>query len=62
LDPFDEVAGDLEVDVGGEQGGAHFLERVRHVFFREFADPAKVAERAAEFFRERFEHGARRLG
>ena len=29
---FDEFAGDLEMDVGGEQGGAHFLERLGHVF------------------------------
>ena len=44
LDAFDEVSRDLEIDVGGEQGGADLLEGFRHVFFGQFADPAEVAQ------------------
>ncbi len=54
---LDEFARDLEMHVGGEEGGAHFLECVRHVFVGEFADASEIAERAAEFFGEGFEHG-----
>jgi hypothetical protein len=56
LDAFDELAGNLEMDVGGEQGGAHFLERLGHVFLGELADAAEVAQGVAQFFGERFEH------
>ena len=56
LDAFDEFSRDFEMHVGGQQGGAHFLERLRHIFFREFADAAEIAEGTAEFFRERFKH------
>ncbi len=52
LDTFHEFARDLKMHVGGQEGGAHFLQCFRHVFFREFADPAKIAESGAEFFRE----------
>jgi hypothetical protein len=48
LHALDEIAGDLEVDIGGEQGGAYLLEGVRHVFVGELADPAQIAEGAAE--------------
>jgi len=46
---LDEVACDLEVDVGGEERGAHLLERLRQ-FLGKFADAAEVAEGGAEFF------------
>src|SRR5688572_33309143 len=42
--------------VSGEKGGAHFLECRSHVFLGEFANTAKIPERAAEFVSERFEH------
>ena len=57
LHALDELAGDLEVDIGGEQGGAHFLECVRHVFFAQFADAAQVAQRTGQFVGEGLEHG-----
>ena len=44
LNAFDEFAGDLEVNVRGKQRGAHFLERLRHVFFGKCADAAKITE------------------
>ena len=56
LDAFDELARDFEMHVGGQKGGTHFFERLRHIFFREFADAAEIAEGGAEFFRERFKH------
>jgi hypothetical protein len=57
LHPLDEIAGDLEMHVGGEQGGAHFLEGGRHVFLGELAHAAEIAEGAAQFIGEGFEHG-----
>ena len=57
LHTLNELAGDLEMHVGGKQGGAHLLEGFRHVFFRELADAAQVAQRLAEAFGERFKHG-----
>src|SRR5262249_26053733 len=59
LHAVDELARDLEMNVGGEERGAHLLERLRHVFLGKFADPAEVTQGVAEFFRERFEHGTR---
>ena len=52
LNAFDELAGDFEVNVGGEEGGAHFLECVGHVFLGEFANAAQIPECAAEFVGE----------
>ena len=57
LHALDELPGDLEMDVGGEEGGAHLLEGLRHVGFRELADAPQVAEGAAKFVGEGFEHG-----
>ena len=56
LDALDELTRDLEMHVRRKQGGAHFFQSVRHVFFRELTDAAEVAQGVAEFFRERFEH------
>ena len=55
----DEVAGDLEMHIGREEGGAHLSEGGRHVFFGEFADATEVTERGGEFIGERLEHGSR---
>ena len=59
LHAFDEFARHLEMHVGGEQRGAHFLECLRHVVFGEFANAAQIAEGAAQFFGEGFEHETR---
>jgi hypothetical protein len=45
LDALDELPGDLEMNVGSEEGGAHLLEGVGHVLLGQPADPAQVAER-----------------
>ena len=47
LNPLHEVARNLEMNIRGEQGGAHFLQRVRHVGFRQRAYAPEVAERVA---------------
>ncbi len=44
LDTINEFAGNLEMDVGGEQGGTDFPERISHVGLGQFADAAQVAE------------------
>jgi len=59
LHAFDKFTGDPEMDVGREEGGPHFLQRCRHVFFGKFADDAQIAEGAAEFVGKGFEHGKR---
>ena len=44
LDGLDEIAGDVEVHVGGEERAADFTQRFGHVFFGEFALPTQVLE------------------
>ena len=48
----DELAGDLEMDVGRKQGGAHLLEGGLHVFLGQLAHPAQVAHGLAQFLSE----------
>ena len=62
LDAFDEFAGDLEVDVGREQGGAHLLEGVGHIFFAELACAAEVAESGGKFIGKGRKHARAGLG
>jgi len=57
LDALDEVAGNLEVDVGGEECRADFFERVGHVGLGEAAYATEVAEGGAEFVSQGFKHG-----
>jgi len=59
LHPVNELAGDLEMDVGGQQGGAHFLEGIRHVGLGQGTDPTQVAQGAGQFIGQAFEHGTR---
>ena len=44
LDALGELPGDLEVDVGGEERGAHLGEGRRHVLLGELADAPQVAQ------------------
>jgi hypothetical protein len=62
LHAFDELARDFEMHVGGEEGGTHFGERLRHVFLGKFSDSAQIAQCVAEFFGERFEHANLTVG
>ena len=62
LDVFDEGLCDLVFDVGFEEGEADFPEGRGDVFFRDFADPAEVAEGLVEVFGERGEHGMKGYG
>ena len=56
-DVFDEVAGDVEVDVGFEQGDADLAEGFVDVLVGEGALAAEGLEGALEFFGESFKHG-----
>ena len=58
LDPVDEVAGDLEIDVGGQERGPHLLEGVGDILFGQLPDAPQIAQRLAEPFGQRFEHGS----
>ena len=62
LHPVDELAGDFEMHVGGQQGGAHFLEGFRHVGLGQRTDPAQVAQGPGQFFGQAFEHESRKVG
>ena len=55
-DLLDEVAGDVEVDVGFEQGSADFAQGFGDVFFSERALAAEGFEGALEFVGEVFKH------
>ncbi len=57
LDALDEFAGDLELDIGGEEGGADLLEGLGGVFGRELGDAAQVAQGEAHAVGQAFEHG-----
>ena len=52
----DEVLGDLEVDVGFEQGAAHLAHRVIDVLLGQAALAAEAGEGFIEPVGERFEH------
>ena len=52
-----ELLGDLEVDVGLEEGAADFAQALLDVLGREGAVPAELAEDVVEFGGEGFEHG-----
>lgn len=52
----DEIAGDAEMNIGGEQGGANFLEGVGHVLFGQFSFAAEVAKGVGEFIGKAFKH------
>ena len=58
---FDEVAGDVEVDVGLEEGEADLAEGVVDVLVGEGALAAEGLEGALEFFREVFKHGSLKI-
>ena len=49
FDAFDEIAGDLEIDVGFEQSQTHFAEGIADVGLGNFAEPAQIAEGVLEF-------------
>ena len=53
---LDEVADDVEVDVGFKQGYADFAESFRDVFFRERALAAEGLEGALKFVSKIFKH------
>jgi hypothetical protein len=55
-DPIDEFPGHTEMDVGGKQGGPHFLERVGDIFVGQFTDSADVPYGLAEPFGQCLEH------
>jgi len=56
-DFFDEVADDVEVDVGFEEGDANLAESFVDVLVGEGALAAEGLEGALEFFGEVFKHG-----
>ena len=56
LDPFDEIAGHLEIDIGLQQGHAHFAQGLAHVVLGNLAEAAQVLERLLELAAERIEH------
>ena len=53
---FDQVADDLEVDVGLEQGHADLAQSFGNVFFSERALAAKALEYALQFVRKVLKH------
>ena len=55
-DVLDEVVGDVEVDVGFEQGHADFAQSVGDVFFSERALTAQSLEGALQFVCKGFKH------
>src|SRR5205823_3188607 len=57
LDALDEVAGDLEIHVGVQQGHSHLAQRVGDVGIRDFSQAAQVSENVLELAAERIEHG-----
>jgi len=44
FDALDEIASDLEIDVGFEEGQTDFAEGLADVFLRDFAEAAQVLE------------------
>jgi hypothetical protein len=48
FDPFDEIAGDLEIHVGFQQRHADFAQRVGHVGLGDFSEAAQVAKGVLE--------------
>jgi hypothetical protein len=59
LDAFDEVAGDLEINVGIEKGHSDFSKCFSHISFRDFSQAPQVAEGLLEFTGQRIEHGGK---
>jgi hypothetical protein len=57
FDLFDEIAGDLELDVSFEQGHANLTQGVAYVGLGDFAQAAQVAEGGLQFAAQRIEHG-----
>ena len=49
FDALDEIAGDLEVHVGFQQGHAHLAQHVGHVAFGDAGLSADVFDEAREF-------------
>jgi hypothetical protein len=62
LHALGELADDLEVHVGSQEGGTHLLEGLRDVFLREFAEATEIAERVRELVGERLEHRSGKAG
>ena len=59
FDALDEIAGDLEIDVGLQQRHAHFAQGVADVVLGNFAEAAQILESVLELAAERIEHEAR---
>src|SRR5262249_48141186 len=57
-DPLHEPLHDLEVDVGLEQGDAHFAEGLLNVLLGQAAGSTEAVEDAFEALRQGFEHRA----
>jgi hypothetical protein len=56
MDVLNQVAGDVEVDIGFKQGYADFAQCFRDVFFGERTLAAKGLEGALEFVSEVLKH------
>jgi hypothetical protein len=57
LDLFDEIAGDLELDIRFQQRHADLTQGVTDVGLRDFAQAAQIAEGGLQFAAQRIEHG-----
>ena len=56
FDAFNEIAGDLEIDIGLQQGEAHLAQRIADVGLGNFAEAAQVLEGVLELVAQRIEH------
>ncbi|MFM1943079.1 MAG: hypothetical protein RI897_2061 [Verrucomicrobiota bacterium] len=59
LDAFDEVAGDLKIDIGFEESHADLPKCFSHIGFRDLSQAPQVAEGLLEFTGQRIEHGGK---
>ena len=56
FDAFDEIASDLEIDVGVQQRQPHFPQRVGRICLRDPSQSAQVAKRVLKLAADRVEH------
>jgi hypothetical protein len=57
LDPFNEIAGHTELDIGVQQGEADVAQGITHVRLGDFSEPAEIAEDVLELAAQGIEHG-----
>ena len=58
---FDEIFGDLVVDIGPKEGKTNLAHGISDVFLRQLAVPAQVLQDTLQFVGKRIKHGGRAI-